>query len=444
MVEKNQTYVVDIIDYGSNGEGVAKIDGQVVFVPFALVGERVQIIIVKVQKDYAFGKLVDVIKADASRVEAPCPYFAKCGGCQLQHMNYSAQLEFKKQLVANCINKYAKLNFDVENCVPSDKQYRYRNKFSFPIQEIDGKLCVGMYRVASHKFVKIDDCLLQEEAKNIIDCFLDYASKFNLKAHNDATKSGLRHLVCRFFDNNIYLTIVSTQKMQNLDYLYKKLTNFYKKVNISVNINTSAGNAIMGDKNYVIYGDKLEISEYGLDYGVDNYSFMQVNDNVKHKLYDEILANIGEEENIVDAYSGAGVLSAIMAKKCKKIYGIEIVKSAVESADELAKINNIKNLKNICGDCAIELPKLSQKLKNFSVVLDPPRKGCDKRVLDALNLALPQKIIYVSCNPATLARDLNELKTNYNISKILPFDMFPQTANVETMAVLEKIVKKMQ
>lgn len=438
MVEKNQTCVVDIIDYGSNGEGVAKINGQVVFVPFALVGEKVEIIIVKVQKDFAFGKITNIIETSGTRVKAPCPYFSKCGGCQLQHMNYSAQLEFKKQFVENCINKYAKLNFDVENCVPSDNQYRYRNKFSFPIQEIDGVLCVGMYRVASHKFVKIDDCILQSQARNIIDCFLDYANKFNLKAYNCERKLGLRHLVCRIFDNNIYLTIVSAQKMQNLDYLYEKLTKIYNQVNISVNINVSSGNAILGDRNYVVYGDKLAISEYGLYYDVDNYSFMQVNDNVKHKLYDEILLNIETEDIVVDAYSGAGVLSAILAQKCKKVYGIEIVKSAVESANKLARVNNIKNLNNICGDCAVELPKLSQKLKNFSVVLDPPRKGCDKKVMDALNLSLPHKIIYISCNPATLARDLNELKTNYNIKRILPFDMFPQTANVETMVVLEK------
>lgn len=442
MVEKNQTYIVDIIDYGSNGEGIAKINGQVVFVPFAIVGEKVEIIIVKVQKDYAFGKLTNVIKTSASRVDAPCPYFTKCGGCQLQHLNYLAQLEFKKQLVSNCITKYAKLNCQVEDCVPSDKQYRYRNKFSFPIEEVDGQLCVGMYRVASHKFVKIDDCLLQTETKNVIECFLNYANKFNLKAYDDTTKTGLRHLVCRFFDNNIYLTIVSGQKMQNLDYLYKKLTKFYNQVNISVNINKSTGNAILGDKNYVIYGDKLKISEYGLSYGIDNYSFMQVNDEIKHKLYHEVLSNISTEENVIDAYSGAGVLSAIIAQRCKNVYGIEIVKSAVESANRLASVHNITNLHNICGDCAIELPKLSQKLKNFSVVLDPPRKGCDKRVLDALNLALPQKIVYVSCNPATLARDLGELKNNYNIVKIVPFDMFPQTANVETMVVLEKIVKK--
>ncbi len=441
MVEKNQTYVVDIIDYGSNGEGVAKINGQTVFVPFALVGEKVEIIIVKVQKDYAFGKLVNIIKESTKRVESPCPYFTKCGGCQLQHINYQTQLEIKKQFVENCIKKYAKIDCNVENCVASDKEYRYRNKFSFPIQEENGEICVGMYRVASHKFVKIDDCLLQMEAKEIIDCFLDYANKFHLKAYNSETKSGLRHIVCRIFGKNIYLTIVSTQKMQNLDYLYKKLTKFYNQVNISVNINTSTGNAIMGDKNYVIYGDKLVINEYDLTYDVDNYSFMQVNDIVKHKLYDEILDNISAEENVIDAYSGAGVLSAIMAQKCKTVYGIEIVKSAVESANRLADINKIKNLQNIYGDCAIELPKLSKKLKSFSVVLDPPRKGCDRRVLDALNSSLPRKIIYVSCNPATLARDLYELKANYNIVKILPFDMFPQTANVETLVVLENNIK---
>lgn len=441
MVEKNQNYVVDIIDYGANGEGVAKIDGLTVFVPFALVGEKVEVLIVKVLKDYAFAKVINILQKASSRVDAPCPYFQKCGGCQLQHINYDQQLKLKTSFVVNCLNKYAKLNCIVQDCIPSDYQYGYRNKFSFPVEEIDGKICVGMFRIASHKFVALDDCLLQKNAKDIISCFEDYANTFHLKAYNTGTKSGLRYIVCRIFKENIYLSIVSTQKMKNLDYLYKKLSKIYKNVNISVNINTSAGNVIMGDKDCIMYGGKLEIEEYGLHYEVDNYSFMQVNDNVKHKLYSAVLENFSEQDVVIDAYSGAGLLSAILANKCSKVFGIEIVKPAVESANKLAETNYITNLQNICGDCAVYLPKLAKKLEKFSVVLDPPRKGCDKRVLDALNIAMPQKVVYVSCNPSTLARDLNLLKDNFEITKVIPFDMFPQTANVETLVVLENKCK---
>lgn len=437
--QKNQTYVVDIIDYGSNGEGIAKIDGYTVFVPFALVGEQVEVLIVQSKKDFAFGKVLNVIKPSEHRVNAPCPYFKKCGGCQLQHMSYGEQLKYKTNFVQNCLKKYADLAVEVDSCVPSESEYSYRNKFSFPVQEIDGKVAVGMYRLASHKFVPIENCLLQTEAKQVIDCFVEYANKFDVKAYNEQIKKGVKHLVCRFWDNSILLTIVSAQKMQNLQFLYEKLQKYYKNVNISVNINKKENNVILGDKDYLEFGEShLHIEEYGLKYSINNHSFMQVNNGVKHLLYNSILQNIDVGDVVVDAYSGAGVLSGIMAQKCKQVYGIEIVKPAVDSANKLVEENNIANLTNICGDCAEELPKLVEKLNNFVVVLDPPRKGCDKKVLDALNKTRPQKIIYVSCNPATLARDLNCLKENYRVEKITPFDMFSQTANVETLVVLSK------
>ena len=186
----------------------------------------------------------------------------------------------------------------------------------------------------------------------------------------------------------------------------------------------------MGDKDILYFGDDhLQINEYGLSYPINNHSFMQVNNNIKQKLYSKVLENITVGDIVIDAYSGAGVLSSIMAKKCKKVIGIEIVKPAVDSANKLAKDNNIVNLQNICGDCSAELPKVVKNLKDFTVVLDPPRKGCDAKVLQTLNQTLPNKIIYISCNPATLARDLNILKENYLVASVTPFDMFPQTAN---------------
>ena len=438
-LQKNQQFVVKIIDYGANGEGIAKINGLTVFVPFALVGETVEILIVQVKKDFAFAKVLNVVEKSNKRVDAPCPYFTKCGGCQLQHMDYSEQLQYKTYFVRNCLKKYANISADVNACKPCVNEYKYRNKFSFPVQEVDGKICVGMYRVGSHKFVKIDDCLLQTNAKNIIDAFIDYATKYNIKVYNDQTKNGVKHLVCRFFDDEILLTIVATKKMQNLQYLYDNLCKNYKIVNISVNINKKENNVIMGDVDYTKFGSGyLQIQEYGLKYFINNHSFMQVNNYIKHQLYNEVLNYVNTNDTVIDAYSGAGVLSAILAQKCKRVYGIEIVKPAVESANMLAKNNRIKNCTNICGDCAVELPKLVDKLSDFIVVLDPPRKGCDVKVLQALNKTLPNKIIYISCNPATLARDLNILNDNYNVQSITPYDMFPQTANVETLAILTK------
>lgn len=438
ILQKNQKYIVKIVDLGSNGEGIAKIDGFTVFVPFALIGEEVEILIVLVKKDFAIGKILNIIKHDSSRVEAPCPYFTKCGGCQLQHINYADQLTYKQNFVQNCLKKYANISTEkVLPCVDSNREYYYRNKFSFPIGLENGRVVVGMYRTASHKLVPIKKCMIQEIGEDIIAAFEDYANKFNIKVYDEESKTGVKHLVCRNFNDRILLSIVCTEKLQNLQYLYDLLTKNHKFVNILVNINKKHNNVILGDKDYLFAGaDYLDIEEYGIKYQINNHSFMQVNNEVKHKLYDMVLQNISKDDIVVDAYSGAGVLSAIMAQKCKQVYGIEIVKPAVDSAQKLAKENNIQNLKSICGDCAVELPKMIAKLKDFVVVLDPPRKGCDAKVIDALNQSKPQKIIYVSCNPATLARDLNLLKENYELISATPFDMFPQTANVETVAIL--------
>lgn len=437
ILQKNQICTAKIVDYGSNGEGIAKIDGNVVFVPFTIVGEICEFVIILIKKDFAIGKLLNIINPSPSRVNPPCPYYKKCGGCQLQHIEYSEQLNYKRNYVANCLNKYANVGVSVNNVVKSEKQYGYRNKFAFPVQEVDGKMVVGMYKTASHNLVQIDDCLLQEDCKYIIDCFLDYANKYNLKAYNLVTKKGIKHLVCRTFNDGVLLTIVSTNKLTQIAYLYEILSEKYKLVNIVNNINTKENNVILGDKDYICYGSgQLAVNEFGLTYNINSHSFMQVNNGVKHKLYSAVLDNIYAGDVVVDAYSGAGVLSSIIAKKCKQVYGIEIVKQAVDNANELAKQNNITNLTNICGDCKTELPKLVKELKDFVVVLDPPRKGCDKAVIDALIFALPKKIIYVSCNPATLARDLSYLKEHYNITTIQPYDMFPQTANVETLVVM--------
>lgn len=437
--QKNEKNVVKIIDYGSKGEGIAKIDGFTVFVPFSLIGEEIEILIVQSKKDFAFGKVLNVVKSSEHRTEALCPYFQKCGGCQLQHMDYNQQLKYKTSFVQNCLKKYANINVNINNCVPSDNIYGYRNKFSFPVEEVNGKVRVGMYRIASHKFVPIEDCLLQINARHIIDAFEEYANAYDINVYNEQTRNGVKHLVCRIFEDSILLTIVSTQKLQNLQFIYEKLQKYYKNVNICVNINKKDNNVILGEKDYIEFGDGfLQVCEYGLNYKINNHSFMQVNNQVKHKLYNSVLKNISSNDVVVDAYSGAGVLSGIMSQNCKMVYGIEIVKPAVDSANKLAKENNIENLINICGDCAIELPRLVEKLKDFVVVLDPPRKGCDMKVLNALNKTLPNKIIYISCNPATLARDINLLKENYNVEEVTPYDMFPQTANVETLVVLTR------
>lgn len=438
-LQKNQKYVVDIIDYGANGEGIAKIDGVVTFVPFAIVGEKVEIQLILIKKQFVIGKIIKIIESSENRVAAPCKYFEKCGGCQLQHMNYYEQLKLKTDMVKNAIEKYAKLDCEVNGCVASPNQYAYRNKFAFPLYIQDGKICAGMYRVSSHNIVKIDDCLLQEDCKFVLDSFLNFANEQKYEVYSETSKNGLKHLVVRSNDDGILVCVVSTQKLHNLKEFATKLQQKYKKVHIINNINRLDNNVILGNKDYVVCGSgELEYDEFGIKYQINSHSFLQVNSEIKKLLYSAVLNNIEEHDVVIDAYSGAGVMSAMIAKKCKYVYGIEIVKEAVRNADELANRNKIDNLTNICGDCKVELPVIIAQNKANVVVLDPPRKGCDQKVLEVLLDSEPEKIIYISCNPATLARDLKILSSKYLQEKITPYDMFPQTANVETMVVLKK------
>ena len=437
--QKNEKYTLNIIDYGSNGEGVAKIDGYTIFVPFAIVGEQVEVTIIKSTKDFAIAKILNIVKASPKRVQAPCVYFQKCGGCQLQHMKYGEQLVYKTQFVKNTLEKYTKTNIEVKKCIESNNQYGYRNKFAFPVFEKGGKICVGMYRILSHDGIELDECKIQQESKDIIFAFLDYANKFGVKAYGGDNLGGVKHIVARNHEDCLLLALVSAEKLRNLEYLHKILTKKYKIVNIINNINTKNNNVILGDKNIVCAGSgELEYNEFDINYKVGVHSFLQVNDDIKTKLYSAVLQNISEEDIVVDGYSGAGLLSAIMAKCCKKVYAVEIIKQAVESAKQLAKSNRIDNLQSICGDCAVELPKILRKNPASIVVLDPPRKGADHNVLDAIVNSNAQKVIYISCNPATLARDLNILFKSFEPTLVQPFDMFPQTANVETLVVLNK------
>lgn len=438
-LQKNEKYITKIVDYGSNGEGIAKINGITVFIPYAIIDEEVEVLIILVKPTFAVGKILNIIKASSYRVDAPCPYYKKCGGCQLQHINYHEQLEIKKNLVKNCLSKYSGIMNDVSDVVGSKKVYGYRNKFAFPVGRKDGKIVVGMYRKLSHDLVAVDDCLLQDDCKEIIDIFKEWANFVNAPVYTE-DGFGIRHIVGRIVGDEVLLAIVSNKKIDSMSLLVKNLQKLNKNINLVNNINEKDNNVILGDKDIIVMGNNyIMCNEFGLSYPISVQSFMQVNNEIKKQMYLDVLKQISKDDIVIDAYSGAGVLSAIMAKNSKHVYAIEIVESASKNAEELKKNNNISNLTNICGDCAKELPKLVSKIDSSVVVLDPPRKGCDRAVIDALTSCMPNKIVYISCNPATLARDLSYLKGIYKINSITPYDMFPQTANVETLVVLEKL-----
>ncbi len=439
-LQKNQIYTQKVIDFGSNGEGIVKINNITVFVPYAIVGEVIELVIVLVKSSYAIGKLLKVVEPSQSRITAPCPYFGKCGGCQLQHMDYDSQLKFKQKLVQNSLKKYAGYAGDVQSVVASPNIYNYRNKFAMPVAEDNGDIVVGMYRTASHKLVPITDCLISQNCKIILQVFTKFAKTAGLKAYSSSNPGGVRHLMCRSSGDNVLLTIVSGAEIKNLQPLFASLNKYFINLQITNNINTVDNNVILGAKDIVKFGTgQLAVDEYNLNYSVNCHSFMQVNTPVKHLIYNRVLQEISSADMVVDAYSGAGVLSGIIAAKCRYCYGIEIVKEASRDAETLKSNNKIANLTNICGDCSQELPKICKKLKDFVLVLDPPRKGCDPKVISTILSCCPSKIIYISCNPATLARDVALLASKYKVNFVQPYDMFPQTANVETLVILTKI-----
>ena len=438
---KNDEIIVKIERIGANGEGVATYNGVVVFVPFALVGEEVLVHIINDKNSFVIGKIVEIKKKSEKRIDSPCPYFSKCGGCDIQHMEYSDQLKFKKQLVSDTLLKYAKITHEINDVVPSSKVFRYRNKFALPVQEEDGKIKIGMFKKNSHKIIEIDDCLLQsEKTKTIIKLFKEYMFENQISAYNEETKNGIvKHIVVREADDDFILTVVVTdEKFNKFTPLVEKLKTKFSSFGLFKNVNKLNNNVIFGNLDKKIYGIyELEKNEFGIKYFVNNRSFLQVNDEIKNLIYQKIIDTLGTQKNVIDAYSGAGLLSSIIAKSGANVYGIEIIKEATENANKLKFLNDLYNLTNKNGDCVKLIPELAKELKGkFSVVVDPPRKGLDKSVVDAFLKAEPKMIVYLSCNPATLARDLSYLIEKYEIDFIQPYDMFPQTANVETLVCL--------
>ncbi|MGN1228015.1 MAG: 23S rRNA (uracil(1939)-C(5))-methyltransferase RlmD [Christensenellales bacterium] len=438
-MKKNEIYDIEIVDIGNNGEGIGKIDNYVVFIPYTISGEIVKTLILKVNSHFAYGKALEIIKPSEYRVTPPCPYFYKCGGCNLQHITYKHQLKIKRDIVKTTLSKQLG-EIEVQDCVASNKEYYYRNKMQLPVTP-NG---IGMFRENSHDIINIDNCLLCEDwIKTIITKIKVYIDITKLSLYNEVTHSGiLRHILVRKIDNTFSITLViNNDKLPNTESLIKLLEDDFKDFSLFYCINKEKGNTILTQNIVCVYGNNTQnTADFGINYYISPTSFLQINRFIQNQIYNDILDLIHSDNYIIDAYSGAGLLSAILSKKAKQVYGIEIIKSATDNANELMKHNKIENVNNINGDCAIILPKIIKDLKNkaVSVVLDPPRKGCDAKVLEALLDCTPNEIYYISCNPSTLARDLKILSTHYSIDFIRPYDMFPQTKHIETLVKLKQ------
>ena len=447
-VEKNKEYVVDIMDNGFSGEGIAKINNYTIFIPNAIKGEKIKILIVKVLKTHAFGKILEIIDKSQHRVESDCTTYKRCGGCSMRHIEYSETLKIKKNTVQNLVNKTLKNKIIVEETLGMNNPYNYRNKAQYPIGvNKDGQAVIGVYANRTHEVIPIKDCYIQDErTEKIAKYITKYITENDISIYNENTGKGLiRHIVTKIGKSTgeiMCIIVINGDEIPNEKKLVEDLIVKFPKIKTIVkNVNKKNTNVILGNKNIVLYGKGYIKDKLGdLEFKISPLSFYQVNPIQAENLYSIGVkyANITKEDIVFDLYSGIGTISLFMAKYAKKVYGIEIVEDAVNDAKENAKMNKINNVEFIAGDVEKVLDTLINKKKIIPniVMVDPPRKGLDNNTIKNIKSIKPKKVIYISCNPATLVRDLSYLEEEYEICKIKPVDMFPFTSHVECVAVM--------
>jgi len=474
MFQKNQIFTVTIEDIGEGGEGIGKVDGFPLFVKDALPGDVAEVKITKAKKNYAFARLEKIITPSADRVEPPCPYHRQCGGCQIQALSYGKQLEFKQNKVRNNLLRIGGFDAELidrvmEPIIGMDEPWRYRNKAQYPMgYSKDGELITGFYAGRTHSIIANTDCLLGvKENQEILEIVLDYMKACQVTAYNEVTGKGLvRHVLIRkgFTSGQLMVCLVingvwkASETLPKQKVLLDKLSTVDGMTSVSVNINRANTNVILGDETHVIWGqDKINDSirlwdVEGVDfvptdtvvsYDISARSFYQVNPVQTEKLYSTALAYAGltGEEVVWDLYCGIGTISLFLAQRAKQVYGVEIVEQAILDARENAKQNGIENAEFFVGKAEEVLPREYEKHGIYAdvIVVDPPRKGCDEICLDTILKMQPKKVVYVSCDSATLARDLKILcDGGYEIKKVRACDQFCHSTHVETVVLLSQ------
>ena len=448
MVNKNEEYVVEIIDMTHDGAGVAKISGFAVFIEGAIVGEIIKTKILKVTKNLAYGKIVEIIETSPSRRPVNCENFKKCGGCTLLHMSYEETLNFKRKVVKDCFYRISHKDIDILPTLGMEEPYSYRNKVQFPVGSADGKIITGFYSERSHNIVPITDCLIQSKIANkLINNIREFFRDNNIPPYDEKTGEGfLRHVVIRNSEKTgeVMIILVTNgedfdKKDEFIDFILKKCG---KIVSVIQNVNMKNTNVILGEENIRLYG-KDTIKDYigEFSFNISPNSFFQVNGVQTRVLYEKVLeyADLKGDEVVFDLYCGIGSISLFLANKARRVYGVEVVKPAVQNAKDNAKENGITNALFYEGKAEVVVPKLYKEgVRADVVVVDPPRSGCDKVLLDTILDMKPKKIVYVSCNPGTLARDV-EMLAGYEVKAVQPVDMFPWTYHIENIAVLKLI-----
>lgn len=448
-VEKNKEYIVDIIDNGFEGEGIAKIDNFTIFIPNSIKGEKVKILIVKVLASHAFGKIVEILETSDSREEVDCLTYKRCGGCNLRHVKYEDTLKMKQNAVQSLVNKTLKNKIEVKETVGMENPYYYRNKAQFPVGLDKNNIPqIGVFASRTHEIIPIENCLIQsKESQEVAKSIIEFWNKIGNSVYDEKTRKGiLRHIVIKVglrTKEIMCVLVINEKKFPNENQLVQYITKKFPNVKTIVkNINMKNTNVILGLENINIYGDGYITDKLGeYTFKISPLSFYQVNPVQAEKLYNLGVqaAEIGKEDTVFDLYCGIGTITLFMSKFAKKVYGVEIVEQAIQDAKENAKINNVDNVEFIAGDTELVLDELINK-KNIIpnvVMVDPPRRGLDDKSIENILKIKPTRVVYISCNPATLVRDLSKLEELYDVKKIQPVDMFPFTSHVECCSVLK-------
>ena len=455
MIQKNEEIIVDILSQGYEGEGVAKIENNFpVFIEGALRGEKIKIKIIKVKKTYAYGKIIEIIEKSEERVNSVCDIYSRCGGCKTQHMTYKEQLNFKRDRVKDCINKIAGLNVEiVKPTIGMNNPHRYRNKVQLPIGLKNGKLQIGFFAERSHEIINMKSCNIQDKiADKVVELTRKWIVDYNIRPYNidgQYDEKGIaRHIMIRrgFKTGEVMVVLVTNgdKLPYKEEFIHLIKNNIEGITSIIQNVNNEKTNVILGNKSITLWG-KETISDYIGDFkfNISPLSFFQVNPIQTEVLYSKVLeyADLTGQEDVFDAYCGTGTITLFLSQKAKKVYGVEIIPQAIENAIENAKINDVNNAEFFVGEAEKVIPNLISKgVKSDVVVVDPPRKGCDRKLLEAISSINAKTIVYVSCDPSTLARDLGVLEElGYQTIKVQPVDMFPHTAHIENVV---KLIKK--
>lgn len=452
-VQKNDYIEVEFEDLTHDGAGVAKVDGYPLFVKNALPGEKAKIKVVKVNKGYGFGRLEEILEQSPYRVDAPCPIYKECGGCQLQHLSYEGQLLAKEKQVRDVLTRIGKLeNVKVHPVLGMSEPWRYRNKAQVPVGEREGGLIAGFYQQRSHEIIDMEACMIQQEKNDeVVQAVKRICTKYGVTAYNEQRHKGsLRHIMARHgqVTKEVMVVLVTrTPELPNKEKIVKEIVEAVEGVkSIIQNVNSKKTNVILGDETRVLWGEEVIYDLIGnVKFAISSRSFYQVNPEQTKVLYDQALtyAELTGEETVIDAYCGIGTISLFLAQKAKKVYGVEIVPEAIADANRNAELNGIRNVEFAVGEAEVVIPNwYKEGIVADVLVVDPPRKGCDDALLQTIIEMKPKKVVYVSCNPATLARDLRVLEDGgYTTVEVQPVDMFPHTTHCEAVAkiVLKKV-----